>query len=220
MTGTPGNKAAKQARMEKEKEAANFPCGVVCFMLDPVEPAVTRWALRRYSRSTGCTGRFSYHNALHVIGDSADEPQEPPHDDPRWPTHCSCGYVFTPDDDDQWQVFGRSLWRRRDSGEVLTLEDMPPGAMWDATWLHDVRGWCGPDGRSLVVRLPNGRDWHIDGRASNCTMPKDDVHKCWVRTGEPPVLTVGKGGNTCAAGAGSILAGNYHGFLRNGRFEP
>jgi hypothetical protein len=43
-------------------------------------------------------------------------------------------------------------------------------------------------------------------------------HKCWVRHGEPPNHTVDKRGNTCGAGAGSILSGSYHGFLRDGSF--
>lgn len=78
--------------------------------------------------------------------------------------------------------------------------------------------WDNSDGRELHVICPNGEHWNIDGRASNCTMPKDKEHRCWVRTGEPPNITVGKGGHTCSAGAGSIHAGNYHGFLRNGEF--
>lgn len=31
------------------------------------------------------------------------------------------------------------------------------------------------------------------------------------------MITVDKNGTTCAAGAGSISAGPYHGFLRNGQ---
>lgn len=55
-------------------------------------------------------------------------------------------------------------------------------------------------------------------RASNCDMKTEHTHRCWVRQGKPPTVAVGKGGHTCGAGAGSILSGNYHGFLRNGRF--
>jgi hypothetical protein len=81
----------------------------------------------------------------------------------------------------------------------------------------------GPDGRCLVVVCPNGCEWMIDGPASNCTMPQDrgpfsSSHRCWVRHGEPPNITVDKAGRTCAAGAGSIQAGDYHGFLRDGAF--
>lgn len=216
-------KAEKRARRAAEEAKAQgkppLPRGVRCFMLDPLDPELTRWWLRRYGKAgNACPGRMSYHNALTLIGDATQEPSAPPHENSGWPTHCGCGYAFQPED--AWQVFGHPLYRRRDTGEIVTIEEAPPGAMWDARWLADIPAWRGPDGRSLVVKLPNGREWCIDGRASNCTMPKDDVHKCWVRSGEPPDLTVGKSGNTCAAGAGSIQAGDYHGFLRNGRFEP
>lgn len=60
-------------------------------------------------------------------------------------------------------------------------------------------------------------EWDIDSRASNCTMREDNVHRCWVREGEPPIVTVGKRGRTCAAGAGSIAVTGFHGFLRNGQ---
>ena len=72
------------------------------------------------------------------------------------------------------------------------------------------------DGPQLVVILPNRQPWNIDSRASNCTMPYDYEHRCWVRHGEPPNVTVDKNGLTCAAGAGSIQSGDYHGFLQNG----
>lgn len=113
-------------------------------------------------------------------------------------------------------------YRRPDTGEIFDhLSAVPPGGMWDADWFHDYHGGPmlgGPntDGRILVVRLPNGNDWIIDSRANNCTLPADDNHRCWVRHGEPPNITVDKNGLTCAAGAGSIQSGNYHGFLRNG----
>lgn len=109
-----------------------------------------------------------------------------------------------------------SVFRRVDTGEEKRLSEFGPGAMWDAHWMHDVPDWCGPDGKCIVVRLPDGTDWHIDGRASNCTMPKDNKHRCWVRHGDPPNLTVDKNGVTCKAGAGSIQTKHYHGFLRDG----
>jgi hypothetical protein len=37
-----------------------------------------------------------------------------------------------------------------------------------------------------------------------------------VKHGTAPNLHVDKAGLTCQAGAGSILCGNYHGFLHNG----
>lgn len=74
----------------------------------------------------------------------------------------------------------------------------------------------GPDGRTLFVVTPGGV-WNVDERASNCTLPNDNEHYCWVRHGIPPMVTVDKVGKTCAAGAGSIMMGKYHGFLRNGK---
>lgn len=71
-------------------------------------------------------------------------------------------------------------------------------------------------GRHLWVQTPGG-SWCIDSRASNCTLPYDYEHRCWVRHGDPPVVTVDKHGLTCSAGAGSIQCGSYHGFLQNGR---
>ena len=71
-----------------------------------------------------------------------------------------------------------------------------------------------------MCKLPNGREWDIDSRCSNCTLPDDRIHRCWVRHGEPPNIHVDKNGHTCSAGAGSILAGDYHGFLHNGELTP
>lgn len=137
----------------------------------------------------------------------------PSDDDQRWPTYCECGFAFRPDDTHQrWTDM---LYRRVDTGELMTIRASPPGAMYDAVW-WPKEWWHGPDGRHIVVKCPNGRPWHIDDRASNCGLPDDDVHRCWVRHGDPPNLTVDKNGVTCAAGAGSILADDYHGFLQNG----
>lgn len=119
------------------------------------------------------------------------------------------------------------IYQRLDTGQFVTLRQRqasdiggsapaPPGACWDALWLP--ASWCGPDGIALMVRCPNGRDWHVDGCANNCTMPDDHLHKCWIRHGDPREcnVTVDKNGVTCAAGAGSIQAGDYHGFLQAG----
>jgi hypothetical protein len=95
-----------------------------------------------------------------------------------------------------------------------------PGAMWYAPD-GSYKSRLGPDGRFLMVRLPNGDIWRVDSRASNCTRPDDDVHRCWVRHGEAPNITVDKNGDTCGCGH-SIGSGwkdgayTYHGFLTNG----
>lgn len=88
--------------------------------------------------------------------------------------------------------------------------------MWFAAWLSPTHDWDNPEGpMNLCVETPGGT-WNIDGRCSNCTMKDDRTHRCWVRHGDPPRVTVDKDGHTCQAGAGSIMVGNYHGFLRNG----
>jgi hypothetical protein len=107
------------------------------------------------------------------------------------------------------------IMRRLDTGEICNGDKLPVGALW-------VNGgapsrYCGPDGLSIYCRLPGGHSWLIDGRASNCTMPEDKDHRCWVRHGTVgEKLHVDKNGKTCAAGAGSIAIEGYHGFLHNG----
>jgi len=137
------------------------------------------------------------------------------HDSPLWPRFCQagCGYEFV--ESDNWQDTQDQLYQRTDTGQRFTLRDAPPGACWDAWWMPD--NWRGADGIALMVRCPNGDDWHVDSEASNCTR-KGETHQCWVRHGDPRQanVTVDKNGDTCAAGAGSILAGDYHGFLIGG----
>jgi hypothetical protein len=117
-------------------------------------------------------------------------------------------------------------WWCPPTGEVKRRkEDFGPGAMWFATWERwsDKEGithwgfdWTNQSGPPLYVMTPGG-SWCIDQRASNCTLPNDTVHRCWVRHGEAPNITVDKQGRSCSAGAGSIRCGAYHGFLREGR---
>lgn len=101
----------------------------------------------------------------------------PPHDDPRWPTRCACGYVFSADD--PWQVFQHQIYRRSDTGEEMTVEEAPPGAMWDAWWYEGFGKT--PDGKHLCVKLPNGSSWYIDGPATG--------GGSWTRSGTPPIVT-------------------------------
>lgn len=207
-----------------------------CFLLEPTDDA-RRW-LRRYVSTdhAAWTCAEGWHEARALIENGTVVPGDHPGTvrdeedveayagDPRWPTHCEqgCGYAFT--EDDHRQLFTRRIYRvaavmpgaALQVGEILTLEDAPAGAMWYADWIGE---WAqGPDGRSLVAVVPGGHQWMIDGQASNCTRPGDRTHKCWVRHGTPPDVTVDKNGETCAAGAGSIMANGYHGFLRGGAF--
>lgn len=113
----------------------------------------------------------------------------------------------------------KEIWSREDNDErfeVSSYYELPVGAMFYATWYEDLKDYLGPDGHCLAVVTPGGV-WIIDSRASNCGLPDDSVHKCWVRHGTPPMITVDKNGITCVAGGGSIQIGTYHGFLRNGK---
>lgn len=199
--------------------------GIKCFLIEPTFE--TQLYLRRYdSRKYDCPGKMSYHDAMVPFGicterlegnhfEIVNPPALPAHDDPRWPQFCECGYVFQ--EKDAWQLFDTSIYRRTDTGETFPLRDAPVGAIWDAFWLHDST-LCGADGKALICRLPGNHDWHIDGPCSNCPWQndRDASHKCWVRHGEPPNITVDKNGDTCPAGGGSIQAPGWHGFLRNG----
>lgn len=209
--------------------------GVKCFLV--TDSGRDRLTLRRYSHQSDCPVRKgAYHNAngpLIAVIDAApfktvegytdtsaiEKAYKPPLDDSRWPVKCdNCDRPF--DAADPYQLFSDSIYVDAQGGEH-SLRDETPGMMWDAWWMGEYSK--GPDGKCLVVNCPNGHQWMIDGPASNCTMKNDTgpygkAHRCWIRHGTPPLITVDKAGKTCAAGAGSIQAGNYHGFLRNGEF--
>jgi hypothetical protein len=207
--------------------------------LEPTDQVAV--GLRRYTYSrtdadgAGCSA--GYHSALIYTGTTAATYTDgedgrflaarpgTSRDDPRWPSACAkCGHEFS--GQGKWQDWQELLYRRADTGELVALRprpaeadpwaSAPPGAMWDAWWMPE--SWRGPDGIALMVRLPNGHDWHVDSEASNCTRKGDRTHRCWVRHGDPrtTAVHVDKDGDTCAAGAGSILAGDYHGFLQYG----
>lgn len=134
----------------------------------------------------------------------------------EWPTHCgACGHEFDLNGEDHRSSGLKPIYRSED-GREGQIRDFGVGAMWDADWYTRK----GPDGRALTVRLPGDYDWMIDSQASNCDQ-KDREHYCWVRTGEPPNVTVNKGqpGESCNAGAGSIwvdMPDGWHGFLTRG----
>jgi hypothetical protein len=188
-------------------------------------------ALRRYTNSTGgWTCAEGWHHAMSpqigTVPSNVDDegvmhpdPGEIPHDDSRWPTHCQtgCGYAFT--DEDRWQVWTDRMYVNPATSEVWPKRDLPPGATYSAPWYRRFYDRQTPpdDGITLCVKLPNGHDWCVDSEASNCDR-KGQEHSCWVRSGDPrkAEVTAGKSGNTCSAGAGSILSGDYHGFLQSG----
>lgn len=201
-----------------------------CFLIEATDRC-TR-ALWRGSETSGPPDCGAYHHfAYRVIGPggkirkhkggtySVPKGRWVPRSDPRWPTTCdTCGAALVK----PWsRQGGDRLYRRVDTGQEYSLRDAPPGAIYRAEWYEDA--WPGPDGKSYVCVTPGGA-WMIDGMANNCTRPDDwklpagdpGRHWCWIRSGEAPRFTVNKAGRTCAAGAGSIQAGSYHGFLQNG----
>lgn len=129
---------------------------------------------------------------------------------PEWVKCDKCGSNFEPTVySDRWDT---------PSGKL------EPGAMfWDSN-IDENYWWDNHVGPHLCVVLPDHHIWVIDSRASNCDMKNNRLHRCWVRHGEVPNITVNKEprSHTCNAGGGSILThgpGNkesYHGFLRNG----
>jgi hypothetical protein len=109
-----------------------------------------------------------------------------------------------------------AIFRRGDTGEeVGGRKDLPPGACFEMD--IDRKG---PDGRYLVVILPDRNSWHIDSRASNCRRAKDYEGFCWVRTGKPEDGTLDVRSCGCGAGAGSVRTPAYHGFLHRGFLRP
>jgi hypothetical protein len=177
---------------------------VICYYLEQI-PKVRRY-LRRYrsSATSTCPTRYGYCNAQTLL-DEQDYPvgitlecydDTISRDDPRWPKFCpGCGKGFA--DTDEWQVNVDALYRRSDTGAIVALGEAEAGAMWDAYWWR----YKGPDGKCLVVKLPNGHDWIIDGPSQQHKEPG-----AWTRTGTPPLITASP----------SILADDYHGWLRNG----
>lgn len=112
------------------------------------------------------------------------------------------------------------IYENISTGEKRASVDLPPGACYATE--GDMP--TGSDGLAIVCVTPalrNGKvgtfHWWIDYTASNCTKRDDDVHRCWVRHGTVgDKLHVDKNGNTCAAGAGSIQAPGWHGYLHHG----
>ncbi|HEY3499633.1 MAG TPA: hypothetical protein VGK73_33310 [Polyangiaceae bacterium] len=186
---------------------------VRCFMIEPTDQA--EQSLRRYASGSKCPGPWGYHNASAAIGVVPYPPSEYSGDgklghdfegDPRWPTHCVCGYEFVAGDERQDNR--ERLYRRPDTGESYTLNKAPAGAMWWADWYASF-GFVGADGRTLCVMLPPARSagdhWCVDGRANNSTEIPG-----WKRTGSAPDFSA----------TPSIRTPHYHGFLVNGWLEP
>jgi hypothetical protein len=186
---------------------------IKCIFLEPTE--YKQISLRRYKgvpqgTPTCPASGVLYHNAQVVVlplfkpeGAEPDmgllEHKDYPRDDPRWPRVCPCGYEFQ--EADPWQVNVRTLYGSPEMNGLISIDEAPVGAMWDAPWY----GHKGPDGRCLVVRTPGG-DWIVD-------YPIDG--KGWTRTGEPPNITA----RPSIAIGGEPGKWKYHGFLTDGYLE-
>jgi hypothetical protein len=185
-----------------------------------------RVSLRKYwgADCPDCIGTRTrgFHNAerplrdeLGPVPDRMKVDGESPADYPEamWAAACDrCGQPAPADA--TRQVFRRRLYDspsgRPEPGDMFFLP------CWSKLDGGECPEWDNCAGRHLYVLLPNGQQWDVDSRASNCTRKGDRLHRCWPRSGEPPLVTVAKRGDTCSAGAGSILVSNWHGFLRGG----
>lgn len=181
-----------------------------CFMVEPSE--FGQRSLRRYGGnpktcSKTFPGSMSCHNSERVIDDKFAMPEGPGRStlkegyegDSRWPKQCSCGYSFHPED--HWQVNEQRLYRGSPDGKLYVLRDLPPGAIWRATWLEDVVGnpYASPDGKVWALMMPSGSEWIVYGPAAGGGK--------WTVQGELPRITVSP----------SIhQVGYYHGFVRDG----
>lgn len=187
-----------------------------CFLITPTDRAFR--FLRRYTFAHGtadaCPTRpGAYGHSAKVEIEPGPDARDAegnwraldwPRDDSRWPTHCACGYGFQADD--PWICDQHAIYLTPDGRECSIHfgafapgdpRAAPTGAMWDAPWLAEF--WHGSDGRCLMLRLPDGHDWTIDG-------PSRNDGTGWTRTGTPPKITARP----------SILSPNYHGWLTDG----
>jgi len=216
LQNTPFDYAAAAAR-----EGIEMGSRIRCFWLGPTEEI--ELSLRRYrgsDRGKCATSGFGYHNVNAIMertsfaqlaargwpmsdGRPVHTGDSVPHSDPRWPRSCSCGYAFA--DDDEWQCNPDALFRRGDTGELVTLHAAPAGAMWDADWMGEHHK--GPDWIHLCVRTPGG-EWSVDGPSYQDG--KVQHERGWTRTGTVPDVT---------ANPTIHIPGKYHGFLRGGWLE-
>jgi hypothetical protein len=179
----------------------------------------TKAFLNAYWRGCDVTSGL-YHRAEIQIAQSSIADDEmlggKPEDVPRerWPQTClKCGAAVPADA--IANIYTRKVYDT-ESG------DPEPGDLFFKVECLNNEGkcylWDNCPGPHLHGIVPTGDEWDLDSRASNCTMKEDRTHRCWVRHGDPPNVTVDKSGVTCNAGAGSIQTTKWHGFLRNGEW--
>jgi len=163
-----------------------------CFWLEPVNQV--RVSLRRWRRVAPCLNGDRVCTAKTPILQVEPGPTvQWARNDWRWPTRCaSCGFPFNASD--YHRTMHEPLYRRQDTGAVMTLSEAPPGAMWA------VNGPQGPDGLSVCLLLPDDTVWHVDRTPASNARP-------WKRIGSLPNITVRPGVVTATGWQGSVTRG-------------
>lgn len=163
------------------------------------------------------------------------------------PCNCGCGELVESGgrqskEVPKRQVFTKTLYATPDKSWI----GMPRvGDCYYADWYGCsdreggvcVHGWTNCSGRHVIIHVPDpggvsrpgyeeGHWWDVNGRASNCGLPEDTLHRCWIAHGTPEAadLHVDKspeaGETTCNAGGGSLDTGRWHGHCHNGELTP
>lgn len=185
---------------------------IKCFWIEPTDQVLRSLRRLTFPNRKACPSG-SGHQASVEIGQcgAAESPKlykgQPvhgdlwTHGDLRWPSHCTkCGYEFV--ETDEWQFNPNVLYRRTDTGELMTSQQAPAGAMRHASWMDSFACHVDADGIFLQVKLPDGIWWDVDGPASNGAPGSTG----WTRTGVVPEITARP----------SIATPGYHGFLTDG----
>ena len=145
-----------------------------------------------------------YHDAMTQIGEVTDRADAIgdnwPHDDPRWPQACDCGYTFKADD--HWQRNDCRIVRLPDGTEFTWWGSFgskaPPGTMIRAAWYDK---FTEQPGESWLISLPDGGEWITTRKATDGGY--------WTVTGTPP-------GITASPSIWHNKPKGWHGFVRNG----
>lgn len=176
-----------------------------------VVPGRYQRSLRRYRAGTArdCPAH-GYHDAAAGIGEVTDRQDAAgdnwPHDDPRWPAACDCGYQFTPQD--HWQRSDCPIVALPDGSEFSWRgafgQVAPPGTMIRASW-HDECSRHPARIDSWLVALPDGGEWITSQQATGGDW--------WTVTGTPPLITV-------SPSIWNRKPGGWHGWIRDGELVP
>lgn len=126
---------------------------------------------------------------------------------------CVCGYHFQPED--ECQVSQHELYTRLGSNEQWELEELPPGALFDAPWLSSMG--VGDDGVALVCVLPHNGDarsgfWHVDGPSHN----NGTFGPGWERTGTVRAMSPNVNVTPSINNGLEDSPDHYHGWLKWG----